>query len=274
MTDVIDDTAINVFTDGSSYSGPRRGGMGMVFVVVDLDGNEVVHEHSPLGHRNATNNQMELQACVEALDYLTSRYCEIEITQFSKVIINTDSLYVADNFNRAKFEWSRSKWLTRNGAPVANAQIWKELLRRIAKIGLRVDIAWVKGHKTSTLNKTADRLAKASAKGVLRPALTQVSVRRKKTSNTVERGSVVLSGQRLTIRIITTEYLRVQRQWKYMYEVMSKASPYFAKMDLAYGDAALRDGHTYFVLMNDNTANPRIQKMFREIKAKELPLGT
>ena len=104
MDNNIDENAINVFTDGSSYSRPRRGGMGMVFVVVGEDGHEVRHDHVPPGYKNATNNQMELQACVEALDFLISRYSPIDVRQFSKIIINTDSRYVVDNFDKAKFE--------------------------------------------------------------------------------------------------------------------------------------------------------------------------
>jgi hypothetical protein len=46
---------------------------------------------------------------------------------------------------------------------------------------------------------------------------------------------------------------------------MSEGSPYFGKVDIAYSDVALRDGHTYFVLMNDNSRDSRIRKLFREI---------
>jgi ribonuclease HI len=268
MPDNIDENAINVFTDGSSYSHPRRGGMGMVFVVVGNDGHDAVHEHCPAGYSSATNNQMELQACVEALDFLASRYCPIDTSQYSKIIIITDSRYVVDNFKTAMFVWSRSKRMLRGGAPVANAQIWKLLLKRISNAGLRVECNWVKGHKDSKGNKAADKLAKQSAKGGLRSPLTQVSVRRKKTSESMEAGSVRLSNQRLTIRVITCEYLRVQHLWKYKYEVMSPRSPYFGKVDVAHSEVALRDGHTYFVLMNDDAGDPRIRSLIREITGK------
>ena len=43
---------------------------------------------------------------------------------------------------------------------------------------------------------------------------------------------MALSGQRLTIRIITVEYLRVQHCWKYKYEVISEGSPYFENVDM------------------------------------------
>jgi hypothetical protein len=54
-----------------------------------------------------------------------------------------------------------------------------------------------------------------------------------------------------------------------MYEVISPKSPSVGKVDVAYSDTGLRDGHTYFVLMNDDVDNPRIRKMLWEISAKE-----
>lgn len=268
MPDHIDENAINAFTDGSSYSNPRRGGMGMVFVVVDEDGNEVQHDYCPPGYASATNNQMELQACVEALEYLATRHCPIDVEQYTKIIINTDSRYVVENWNRAKYEWPRTKWNLRGGAPVANAQIWKLLLKRIAKSRKRVEVNWVKGHKSSAGNKAADKLAKQSAKGGLRDPLTQVSVRRKKTSNSVEIGSVRPSNQKIGVRIITCERLRVQHLWKYKYEVTTPKSPFFGKVDVAFSELPLRDGHTYLVLLNDDAGNPRFRSLIREIGKK------
>lgn len=117
--------------------------------------------------------------------------------------------------------------MTRDGNPVANAQQWKDLVREIYRVSRRVEFKWVKGHKPSAHNKAVDKVAKNSAKGVLRPPLSVSTVRRKTTANSVERGSVQLIGQRLTIRIITDEYLRVQRCYRYKYEVVSKASPFW-----------------------------------------------
>lgn len=263
--DNIDETAINIYTDGSSYAKPRAGGMGIRFITVDENGHEVIHDEQPYGYQGATNQQMELMACVEALRFLRGRTCPVELANFSKIIINTDSRYVVDNLGSAKFEWPNTRWLTRDKTPVANAQLWKDLVKEVRNAPMRVDVRWVKGHKSSAHNKAADRLAKGSAKrGGYKP-LTVVSVRRKKTTKSIERESVQLAGQRLTIRIVTDEYLRVQRCYKVKYEVMSKASPYFGCADLAYSDTVLRAGHTYYVLMNDDSKNPRVEKIYREV---------
>ncbi len=265
MPDIIDENAINIYTDGSSYSGPRRGGMGIVYVTVDEEGHPVVEEHQPLGHRGATNNQMELQACIEALDHLMRGRTQIDLGRFRKIVIRTDSMYVSENHKIALFQWSANRWRTRDGRPVDNAGQWKDLLKKIHSTGKRVEIEWVKGHKDSVHNKAADKVARRSAKGHTKPPLRPVSVRRKITDKSVERGSVKMLGQELTIHIITCERLRIQRVWKHKYEVMSDSSPFKGNVDFAYSDHLLRDGRYYLVRFNDDDANPTILECLEEV---------
>ncbi len=209
---------------------------------------------------------MELLACIEAIEFICGRRSPItNRSQYTRILIKTDSMYVVDNYPNAMFTWPKTRWRTKDGAPVANADLWKQLIKAVRNATpRRVDIEWVKGHRASTHNKAADKLAKSSAKGQPAPSYGQSSSRNK-SSESVERGSVKLTGQRLTIRIIEDEYLRVQRCYKYRYEVMSKASPYFQKVDFAYAPFLLRAGHTYFVRMGTDTRNPEIAKCFREV---------
>lgn len=57
----LDDKALNIYTDGSSYSSPRVGGVGFMFIAVDDEGEQETHEECPPGWQGASNNQMELQ---------------------------------------------------------------------------------------------------------------------------------------------------------------------------------------------------------------------
>ena len=115
-------------------------------------------------------------------------------------------------------------------------------------------------------NKDADRLAKTSAKGPLLEPLKPVSVRPKKTAERLERGSVPMRGQRLTIRIVAAEFMREHGVHKLQYEVMSRRSPSFGETDVAYADdVRLRPGHTYRVTMGKDQSYPRIEKMHAEI---------
>lgn len=76
------------------------------------------------------------------------------------------------------------------------------MLRLVARVVRPVDFKWVQGHKDSFFNKRADKLAKTRAKApVLRGPLDARKVRRKTTTEMIQRGSVEMSGQQMTIRL-------------------------------------------------------------------------
>ncbi|MEX1143240.1 MAG: ribonuclease H [Anaerolineales bacterium] len=217
-----------IYTDGSSLSHPRSGGIATRFITVDESGEEICHDIFHTGYEGATNNQMELQACIVALRK-SVRFQDI--ARLGGIIIRTDSTYVSQNYKKAMSEWSRRRWLTQSGRPVLNADLWKSLLKEIRKTNCHVEIQWVKGHSKDPHNKAVDRMAKTSARSAFNPPKTLVHVRKKKTKESVEIGSVKLFG-RISIRIITAEYLSVQRLWKLKYEVISKRSVYHGKVDI------------------------------------------
>jgi ribonuclease HI len=258
------ENALNIFADGSSYSHPRRGGIGIRYVTIDDAGHEVVRDEEVLGHEGATNNEMELLACIKALEG-ASEHASFDTVD--RIYVFSDSMYVTNNLNRAKFEWPKLKWHNRNGRPVENAELWKRLIRLLHNIPKRIDFEWVKGHAKDTHNKAVDKLAKQSAKGVLNHPLKVTAVRRKKSSLIVERGSVPMRGQTLSIGVITDTYMRVQRLYKYKYEVLSDGADN-GKVDFIFHDSeeCLRAGHHYEVRVNDDTKNPRIIEVLRELE--------
>jgi len=268
---MMDETALNIFTDGSSYPSPRAGGAGARFVFVDPLGKEIVEDFPFIGYSGATNNQMELQACIDSLKEVLRRK---DIDQFSRIIIISDSAYVVENYKTAKYQWSNpwleNKWETAAGTPVLNAEQWKELLKQAKKIYEKfhknVEFKWTKGHSKSEHNKAADKLAEKSAKTPSSRKLSFVKVRRKKFGNqSVNIGSVKMLGQRMSIYIITEQYLRVQRTSRYRYQVLSRSSPYFKCIDFACSKEILSAGHSYSVRFNTDSKNPQIIKKFHEI---------
>jgi ribonuclease HI len=62
-----DEDALNIYTDGSMLAGPRRGGAGLLFIVLDSQGNEQREERVLPGVAGATQNQMELEAVIQGL---------------------------------------------------------------------------------------------------------------------------------------------------------------------------------------------------------------
>jgi ribonuclease HI len=264
-----DERDLNIYTDGSSYQGPRRGGVGILYVTVGADGEERADPYPLPGFTGATNQQMELYAAIEALKALATHRAPVSASPYRRIVIWTDSAYLVDGYDNAQFTWPRTDWMTRDGNPVANTSLWKDLIKAAWRIGKRVEIKWVKGHKQSTHNKTADKLAKQSAKLQLGRRASVVKVRRKMARASVEIGSVGMHGQRLTIRIITDELLVAHKLNKAKYEVVSKASPYCGRVDLIYAphDIHLSAGHTYHVRVNDDQKAPRVVKVYREINA-------
>ncbi len=266
--DLVDESAINIYSDGSCYGNPRRGGIGIRFVYVADDGHEVTEDVAPPGYKDATNQEMELKACIQALELLRRGKTNVPTDRFQKILIHSDSQYVVNNFRNALHYWQLDGWRGRDGAPIVNADLWNQLIKVVSKTEQRVGFTWVKGHKSSPHNKVADKLAKASANMALNGSLHVGQVRRKQTDRQVEPGCVKLYGQRLTIHIVTERYLPRQKLTQYRYEVMSRKSPYYGLVDFVYSSEILHRGHTYYVRVNDDTNNPTLVKVYREVDRK------
>lgn len=263
---VIED-AMNVYTDGSSFSHPRSGGIGIRLVFVNQEGLEEVEDISPPGFAGATNNEMELYACIEGIKQAMHHPA---FNSFDYIVIHTDSQYVSDNYKKAIYEWPKLKWCNYHGRPVANVELWKRLttmLMALHRRRKRFEFCWVEGHSKEKHNKAADKLAKESAKKAINPPLSVVKVRRKLSSKSVEPGCVPMLGQTLSIRVITEYNLKTQRLFKYKYEVVSEDSPYFGNIDIVFAERSiiLRATHCYSVKFNDNPNNPRIIEVIEEL---------
>lgn len=264
---MVTENAINIYTDGSSFSHPRSGGIGIRLVWTNEGGAEEVEDFSPPGFIGATNNEMELYACVEGIKQA------IRHSAFNSsdcIAIHTDSQYVSENYRRAIYEWPRRKWCNYYGKPVENVELWKKLTAMLKALGRnrkRFTFCWVEGHSEDKHNKAADRLAKESAKKAVNPPLSIVKVRRKRSSRSVEPGCVPILGQTLSIRIITEYNPRTQRLFKYKYEVVAEDSPHLGKIDIAYSEQniMLRATHCYSVKFNEHPKNPRIVEVIEEL---------
>lgn len=267
----LDENALNMYTDGSCLPKPRRGGAGYLFITVDENGNEEIRTECPPGWKSATNNQMELQAAIEALSYVLGRHSPFDLSRFNKIVVHSDSMYLVNNVNNAKFVWPKTKWRTREGPPVANTPQWKELLSLIRKAPVRVEFKWVKGHKNDPHNVKADELARASADIPSRRTLKPQRVRRKRSPLKTKRGSVVMEGQETVIHVTTDEWLRSPHScYKYTYEVLDEASRYNLARDICHSEIMLSAGHFYRVRFNEDTTNPLIVELLEEIPRDEM----
>jgi hypothetical protein len=65
--------------------------------------------------------------------------------------------------------------------------------------------------------------------------------------------------------------MRVQKIWKYRYQVASKQSAEYHAVDFIYSAEHLRDGHYYEVQVNDNMKFPQIVNVIREVSRAIAP---
>lgn len=265
---MLHEDALNIYTDGSMLPSPRSGGIGIIFVVIDGNGDpQVIKQFDRPGFKQSTNQEMELEACIvgiaEALD-------DDDLSTHLRIEVFTDSKYVQENYKNALFAWPKSQWKSRSTKrPILHVDQWKRLIRlfhRASRERKRININWIKGHKGNPYNKAADKAAKRSAKSALNPPKSLVSVRRKLSKEKTVIGSVEMQGQQIGVRVITSQFLASPHKlWKYKYEIISTESDFFGNVDEIFSELHLRDGHHYEVRFNETTANPRIVDMVREL---------
>lgn len=137
------------YTDGACSGNPGPGGWGVLMLA--RESGQVVKERTLSGgEAHTTNNRMELQAAIAALEALTK---PVEIT------IITDSVYVKNGITEWMAGWKRKGWRTAAGSPVKNVDLWQRL--DAAQSGHKVTWRWIKGHAGHAENERADELARA-----------------------------------------------------------------------------------------------------------------
>lgn len=271
------DGVLTIFVDGSMRQSPRRGGIGIRFVWIDVGGNESEPwDHALESTPGATNQQMELEAPYQALRLALSGRAPFELDEFDKIEIRTDSQYVKDGIGRVINYWSKNRWHTSEGNAVLNVPDWKNLLRIMRRLDdeyhLKVQFEWKKGKKGKHA-LAVDRLAKESSDSPLRRRPRPAAVRRKRSEAKTEAGSVRVEGQTMVIRIVEARYLSPpHKRTRYRYEVVDEGSPYVGKVDFAESDLELKRGDSYLVTMNEIQATPRIVDVIEEVEEDLAPL--
>jgi ribonuclease HI len=244
--------------------------MGVLFVWVNEAGDEETWDPAIPSTEGATNNEMELEAPIEALEMIQRGRVPVDLTRFNKVVIRTDSLYVHDNVANAKWTWRKTGWIKKSGASVLHSRTWKRLISEMRSTydrhHLMVHFEWVpgkKGRHATAVDKLAKRSANSGSFGRFKPNI----VTRKTSSGEVEPGSVKAEGQTFAIRIIQAQYIPPPRRGsRYKYEVVEELHPSRGQIDWAESDLHLQRGLVYVVRMNDAQENPRFEELVREIE--------
>jgi ribonuclease HI len=80
------------------------------------------------------------------------------------LLVMSDSTYVVNCFRDRWWEgWRRRGWRNTAGKPVANRDLWEQLLALVLDSGRPVRFRWVKGHSGDAMNDRVDLLATEAA---------------------------------------------------------------------------------------------------------------
>lgn len=144
---------VKIFTDGASRGNPGPGGWGAIVVaereVFELGG----------GEKNTTNNRMELEASIQALDFVSKKLK----SKTSSTTIHTDSSYVLKGATIWIKGWQKNKWKTKQKQDVLNKDLWVKFL----KVSKSLKLGWklLPGHSGIAANERCDIIATSYAEG-------------------------------------------------------------------------------------------------------------
>lgn len=137
---------LTIYTDGACSGNPGPGGWGAVLLYKnkekEISGAEAM----------TTNNRMELQAAISALQALKEP-CRVKLY--------SDSAYLCNAFLKGWiYNWQRNGWKTSRKEAVENRDLWLSIM----DLSRTHSIEWikVKGHADNVHNNRCDALARAA----------------------------------------------------------------------------------------------------------------
>lgn len=153
-----------IHTDGACLGNPGPGGWAATIKLVE-DGTEISRAAISGGEPSTTTNiRMEMRAPIEALKTLPE-------DRSLPVAVFCDNQMVVRGMTEWMPGWLRRNWRGSGGKPVANKELWQELLALTD--GRNITWHWIRGHNGDPDNEEVDGLASAAALG----ASTQLSKR-------------------------------------------------------------------------------------------------
>lgn len=136
---------VTIYTDGACSGNPGPGGWAAILKYGDAE--KVISG----GEAQTTNNRMELQGVIHALQALKEP-CAVELW--------SDSRYVVDALDKGwAVSWRDHGWRKADKKPALNVDLWEILLPLAETHSIRCH--WVRGHAENEYNNRCDALAVA-----------------------------------------------------------------------------------------------------------------
>ncbi|MCI1974934.1 MAG: ribonuclease H family protein [Limosilactobacillus sp.] len=152
-----DSDAIYLYTDGGSRNHGNKLGQHVKqtdkaawALLISKNGQQFTKTGGEFG---ATNNRMELMALRNALRILLKNRKQEE-----PIVATLDSHYVLDPIMKNWLNgWQRRGWKTSSGSPVANRELWQEVVKLLPQFK-QLRFQWTKGHANNQGNVIVDHL--------------------------------------------------------------------------------------------------------------------
>lgn len=142
---------IEIYTDGSCCGNGKETNVGG-FGVVSMCGNLIKDKYG-CRYENTTNNRMEMEALLYALDLSQTKY------QNDKVIIYSDSAYCVNIFNNWIHSWARNGWTRAGNKTIENLDLVKKFYKYVTIPLPNFEVVKISGHSGFIGNEIADALA-------------------------------------------------------------------------------------------------------------------
>jgi len=136
-----------LYADGACQPNPGTGGW--AFLLQDINGKEIKFSGCI---PDTTNNRMELTAALKGLQYFNIA------APGQPLRILLDSSYVINGMQSWSARWEKRGWTKKNGKPVLNVELWKQIRRELESI-TSIEYELVAGHSGQRENTICDHLA-------------------------------------------------------------------------------------------------------------------
>jgi ribonuclease HI len=143
---------IHIFTDGAAMVHKSKTGGWSAVILYKEKMKEIMGAIA-----DTTNNQMEILACVKALEKIKTNNIPIKIY--------SDSTYVVNGMNEWRFTWQTNGWKSAK-KKVKNRDLWEQLISLSEKQD-DIEFIWLKGHDGHEWNERADTLASIAIENFL-----------------------------------------------------------------------------------------------------------
>ena len=134
---------ITIYTDGGCRGNPGIGAWGAIL----LSDKHNLRLEIGESEEHTTNNKMEMQAAIKALERLKHSY---------NIKLYSDSAYLVNGMNSWIYSWQKNNWIKSDKKPVENKEYWLKLIELSKKHN--IEFIKVKGHSSNKENNRADEI--------------------------------------------------------------------------------------------------------------------